>query len=164
MLLYDSRSYFTHANYAHSQNMTRRGSDCLRYYLAQAVLPQMVLGVGAPGMPCEGHTSHRNTLTVRPESYRKLQSIYQLMHEGFHALVLDCESQAIFVLCQICAHAREKLGIEEYIPLGPFGVEDEDDITGERLSVPAGSHFNVPPMPLNRPSDISRFVFVSLQI
>lgn len=71
--------------------MAWRGTDNLRFYLGKAVLPQMPLGVGAPEIPPEGHKSHHNTLTVRPEPYRKLQSIYQLQDRHFDNLVLDCE-------------------------------------------------------------------------
>ncbi|KIM85232.1 hypothetical protein PILCRDRAFT_817232 [Piloderma croceum F 1598] len=116
--------------------MAWRGSDNLGYYLSQAVLPQMVTGVGTPEMPRQGHGSHRNKLTVRPEPYRKLQSIYQLIEEVFDTLILEW--------------------IEDYIPVESLGVEDEDETTGERLSVPANICCNIPPMPLNRPSEISR--------
>lgn len=65
-------------------------SDNLSYYLSQAVLPEMKNGVDAPAIPPEGHKSHRNNLTVRPEPYRKLQSIYQIKEPLFKKLVLDC--------------------------------------------------------------------------
>jgi hypothetical protein len=48
------------------------------------------------------------------------------------------------------------LGMDDYIPYESLGVEDEDEITGERLSVPGGLLCSVPPMLLNRPSEISR--------
>jgi len=78
--------------------MAWRGSDNLGYYLSQAVLPQMIPGIGTPEMPRQGHGSHRNTLTVRPEPYRKLQSIRQMREEVFSTLVLECEAQNIFTL------------------------------------------------------------------
>lgn len=64
------------------------------------------------------------------------------------------------------------LGIEDYIPFESFGVEDEDETAGDCLSVPAGAEFSIPPMPRNRPSDISRYVdtflhmpkFVTMQL
>jgi len=139
--------------------MARRGSDNLRYYLSHAVLPQMIPGVGAPEIPPEGHKSHRNTLSVRPESYRKLQSIYQLKDRDFHTLMLKCESKISLLVSNMCLSVRA-LGIDCYIPFEPFGVEDEDETTGERLSVPASACCDVPPMPLNRPSEISWYVIV----
>jgi hypothetical protein len=57
----------------------------------------------------------------------------------------------------VCSFGR-LLGIEDYIPVESLGVEDEDETTGERLSVPANICCNIPPMPLNRPSEISRCV------
>lgn len=70
---------------------TWRGTDNLRLYICQAVLPQMLLGLGTPAMPPDRHKSHRNHLTVRSEAYRKLQSIYQLVDPVFKKIVLDCK-------------------------------------------------------------------------
>jgi len=144
--------------------MAWRGSDNLGYYLSKAVLPQMVPGVGAPEIPRPGHGSHCNKLTVRPEPYRKLQSIYQLIDEVFNTLILECKSR-IFILfvSNVCSSGR-LLGIEDYIPIESLGVEDEDETTGERLSVPAGICCDIPPMSLNRPSEISRCVNAALLV
>jgi hypothetical protein len=89
--------------------MAWRGSDNLGYYLSHAVLPQMVPGVGAPEMPRQGHGSHRNKLTVRPEPYRKLQSIYQLIEEVFDTLIAECESRniLIFIKCVLIRATRD---------------------------------------------------------
>jgi hypothetical protein len=71
--------------------MTCRGFDNLRVYLSRAVLPQMVLGIRAPGLPPAEHKTHANNLTVRPEPYRKLESIYQSHDKLFYALIFKCK-------------------------------------------------------------------------
>lgn len=47
-------------------------------------------------------------------------------------------------------------GIDDYIPSHPLDVEDEDEETGERLSVPSLICCDIPPLPLARPSEMSR--------
>ena len=69
-------------------------------------------------------------------------------------------SLLILLPLPIFSHVRVS-GIEDCIPFESFGVDDEDEMTGERLSVPAGVYCNIPPMPLNRPSEISRYVITS---
>lgn len=58
-----------------------RGTDNLREYLQEAILPTMIHDANAPLMPPEGHKSHMNNLKVRPESWRRLESMYLLPEE-----------------------------------------------------------------------------------
>ena len=44
----------------------------LRYYTTAAILPPMKLPKEAPPMPLDGHRSHLNYLSVRPEPWRRL--------------------------------------------------------------------------------------------
>ncbi|KAF7363420.1 Microtubule associated protein [Mycena sanguinolenta] len=46
--------------------------------------------------------------------------------------------------------------IDAYIPETSLGIEDEDHITGERLTVPFPPIFNIPPHHERRPTDIMR--------
>jgi hypothetical protein len=70
--------------------MAYRGTDNLRCYVREAVLPPMVNGPSAPPMPLEGHKSHLNTLSIRPEIYRKLESIYGFKDEVMDHLIATC--------------------------------------------------------------------------
>ncbi|OBZ77091.1 hypothetical protein A0H81_03779 [Grifola frondosa] len=52
----------------------------VRRYLASATLPSMRLGPAAPPLPMEGHKTHLNTLAVKPESYRTLDTMHRLRY------------------------------------------------------------------------------------
>jgi hypothetical protein len=54
-----------------------------------------------------------------------------------------------------CAQ-KKNVGIDAYIPEESLGIEDENKITGERLSVPCPSTFKIMPHLERRPSDIVR--------
>lgn len=147
------------------EQRTWRGTDNLRLYISQAVLPQMLLGPDAPPVPPDGHKSHRNHLTVRLESYRNLENIYQMLDNVFRKIVLDCE----YLECCIYACVTSTyldiftcLGIDDHVPSEPLGIDDEDEETGERLSIPSPMCCNIPPLPLTRPSEISRYIFTLL--
>jgi hypothetical protein len=43
------------------------------------------------------------------------------------------------------------------IPSFPLGINDEDSLTGERLTIPALPLFNIPPLQLVWPGDIQRY-------
>jgi hypothetical protein len=71
--------------------MSYRGTDNLRCYVREAVLPEMVNGQAAPSMPICGHKSHLNTLTIRPEFYRKLETIYRFRDEMIEEMIAACK-------------------------------------------------------------------------
>jgi hypothetical protein len=47
--------------------------------------------------------------------------------------------------------------MEEFVPCESLGVSDEDESTGERLTVPCEPFFSIPPLPLARAEDIERY-------
>ncbi|KAJ7219247.1 hypothetical protein GGX14DRAFT_435292 [Mycena pura] len=116
--------------------MTARGTDNLRGYLREATLPPMINGATAPKMPPPGHKSHQNHLHVRPQEWRRLESIYSFNNIAFDDLVVNW--------------------IDSHIPDTSLGVEDADPVTGERLTIPCPPVFNIPPHDERRPTDILR--------
>lgn len=72
--------------------MAWQATDNLRFYLAEAVLPEMILGpfIAAP-TPQEGPKS-LNLLTVRPEQYRVLETIRRFRKPWFTDSVKECEA------------------------------------------------------------------------
>jgi hypothetical protein len=70
--------------------MAWHGTDHRRFYLVRAVLPEMTHGAYAPSMPPVGHKSHLNSLSVRPERYRKLESMKRLKSTYFERAVTQC--------------------------------------------------------------------------
>ncbi|EGN92463.1 hypothetical protein SERLA73DRAFT_117361 [Serpula lacrymans var. lacrymans S7.3] len=116
--------------------MAWRATDNLRCYLQEARLPQMKPGPTVQRQLSENSHAFDNTLSVRSERYRKLQRVLPLNREELDDY--------------ICAWT------EEFVPCLSLGVEDEDEKTGERFSVPCQPFYNVPPLPLGRPADIER--------
>ncbi|KAF4608445.1 hypothetical protein EYR40_000790 [Pleurotus pulmonarius] len=96
----------------------------------------MLCDPSTPEMPPEGHKSHLNHLKIRPESWRKLQTIHALRENPLER--------------SICTW------VDKYIPEESLGIEDEDQESGEMLSVPCPPTFDVPSQKLRRPADISR--------
>ncbi|KAJ7155992.1 hypothetical protein C8R43DRAFT_1087364 [Mycena crocata] len=125
--------------------MTARGTDNLRCYLRETKLPQMTNDAMAPKMPPAGHKSHQNHLQVRPQAWRRLESIY-----SFNDLSMDDIVQLIWPTY------RKFSGIDSHIPDTSLGVEDEDSLTGERLTIPCTPVFNIPFHNERRPTDIMR--------
>lgn len=70
--------------------MSARGADALRRYLHEAVLPQMLLHPVAPNPPPTGHKSHLNSLSVRPETWRRLESIHPLDSTKLNKNIAAC--------------------------------------------------------------------------
>ncbi|KAF9267773.1 hypothetical protein L218DRAFT_954968 [Marasmius fiardii PR-910] len=116
-----------------------RGTDNLREYLQEAILPNMLHDPNAPPMPPEGHKSHLNKLKVRPESWRRLESMYFLPDE--------CQfSTAVLTWA------------ENQVPREPLEEEDEDPVSGVTLTVPCpnASRYEIPLYKETRPNNIAR--------
>lgn len=64
----------------------------LRMYIAQAQLPPMVLGRDVPRVPTDGHKTHRNTLSVRVEEWRKLAQMTVIPCSEFDDHASECTS------------------------------------------------------------------------
>ncbi|KAJ7940665.1 hypothetical protein B0H13DRAFT_2226032 [Mycena leptocephala] len=116
--------------------MTARGTDNLRNYLRQTKLPQMTNDAMAPKMPPPGHKSHQNHLSARSQAWRRLESIYSLTDISMPAIVMSW--------------------INSHIPDTSLGIDDEDPLTGERLTIPSPPVFNIPFHNERRPTDIMR--------
>ena len=71
---------------------TRSVASNMSAYVAEATLPPLVVSVVAPEMPPEGHKSHRNNLTIRPERYRTLKRMSTIDDENLVQSVRKCES------------------------------------------------------------------------
>lgn len=61
------------------------GTSNLKMYLSLAVLPPMQLG-RSRDVPAEGHKTHRNTLSVRAEDWRKLTEMTTISDMEFSTL------------------------------------------------------------------------------
>ncbi|KAJ6547537.1 hypothetical protein B0H19DRAFT_1166187 [Mycena capillaripes] len=116
--------------------MSARGTDNLRCYLRETMLPVMLNDVMAPKMPPTGHKSHQNHLKVRPQAWRRLETIYSLTDAAMTEVVTSW--------------------IDSHIPYTSLGIEDEDHSTGERLTIPSPPIFNIPFHNERRPTDIMR--------
>ncbi|KAJ7172503.1 hypothetical protein C8R46DRAFT_1161910 [Mycena filopes] len=114
-----------------------RATDNLCEYLRAGRLPQMTNDAMAPQMPPPGHKSHQNHMkTVRPEAYRRLESIYAFASISVHDMVMAW--------------------IDSHIPCTSLGVEDEDPLTGERPTIPCPPVYDIPFHSERRPTDIMR--------
>jgi hypothetical protein len=135
--------------------MLYRGTDNLRCYVREAVLPIMINAPSAPEMPMEGHKSHLNLLRVRPERYRTLESMYHFKRAAFDEALKQCRLSALWHGSNGLDGGTTRTGINTHIPHIPLGAEDEDERTGERLTI-SSSKFKVSPHKPQRPSDILR--------
>ncbi|KAF9069660.1 hypothetical protein BDP27DRAFT_1222193 [Rhodocollybia butyracea] len=114
-----------------------RGTDNLKSYVREAALPKMMNDRFAPAMPPDGHKSHMNDLKVRPETWRRLESIYSLANFRLEEVITAW--------------------IDMYLPEQPLGVDDRDEANGETLSIPCpGTAFEILYQEERRPSDINR--------
>ncbi|KAG9318457.1 hypothetical protein JVU11DRAFT_548 [Chiua virens] len=86
----------------------------------------------------ESGSSHVS-LNVRPERYRKLRLVHTIKATLFSDIISDWA--------------------EEFVPCDSLGVNDEDERTGERLTIPCEPFCSITPLPLARAEDIER-VFV----
>jgi len=87
--------------------------------------------------------SFHASLNVLPERYRKLRLVHTINATLFSGIVSDW--------------------VEEFVPCKSLGVNDEDERTGERLTIPCEPFFSIVPLPLVRAEDIERvFVWVDM--
>lgn len=89
--LYQTAKIETAIVFLLSPSMAYRGTDNLRCYIREAGLPPMLCHPSTPQMPPEGHKSHLNNLKIRPESWRKLQTIHELKENRWERSICDCE-------------------------------------------------------------------------
>ncbi|PAV23708.1 hypothetical protein PNOK_0077600 [Pyrrhoderma noxium] len=97
-------------------------------YLTTATLPELRVSRLAPPMPLPSCKSHRNTLNVRVERYRRLQQVHRLKRSRLDKQVNEF--------------------IRTHIPSEPIDAEDEDPETGLCPTVPCEGYcinFSVPP-------------------
>ncbi|KAI9566451.1 hypothetical protein HD554DRAFT_1113745 [Boletus coccyginus] len=118
--------------------MAFRASDDLRCYIRGARLPVM-----AYRSPRGGSGSSHLALNIRPERYRTLRIVHTINAMLFSDIISDW--------------------VEEFVPCKSLGVNDEDERTGERLTIPCEPFFSIVPLPLARAEDIERvFVWVDM--
>lgn len=112
----------------------QQGNDNLRRYVFEALLPRMrfVPAISDDDDDIESLSS----LSVRPERHRQLERIRSLDDTAFRN---SCHTWAV-----------------NNIPNFPLGIEDEDMVTGKRLTIPASPSFNLPALPLGCANDIDR--------
>ncbi|KAF5365751.1 hypothetical protein D9758_003303 [Tetrapyrgos nigripes] len=117
-----------------------QATDNLRTYLREAALPKMENDRAAPKMPAPSHKSHLNDLKVRPEVWRRLESIY-ILHE-------------------YCALEKTVTAwMDDHVPGTSLGIEDEDNETGDIFSIPCQETiFHIPYSAERRPNNILRQV------
>ncbi|KAF8559553.1 hypothetical protein OG21DRAFT_1452712 [Imleria badia] len=118
--------------------MAFRASDNLQCYIRGARLPVMAYRSprGESGL---FHVS----LNLRPERYHKLRLVHTINPTLFSDIISDW--------------------VEEFVPCTSLGVNDEDERTGERLTIPCEPFFSIVPLPLARAEDIERvFVWVDM--
>ncbi|KIL69725.1 hypothetical protein M378DRAFT_184127 [Amanita muscaria Koide BX008] len=118
--------------------MSVRGTDNLRCYLREAILPEMLCHPEAPVIPPHGHKSHLNHLKARPERWRRLECIQPIDSSIMDKRVTDW--------------------IDTHIPDTSLGCDDTDHSTGESLTIPCPPVFDIPPHVEMRPTDIFRMV------
>ncbi|KAM6500543.1 hypothetical protein JOM56_003557 [Amanita muscaria] len=118
--------------------MSVRGTDNLRCYLREAILPEMLCHPEAPVIPPHGHKSHLNHLKARPERWRRLECIQPIDSGIMDKRVTDW--------------------IDTHIPDTSLGCDDTDHSTGESLTIPCPPVFDIPPHVEMRPTDIFRMV------
>lgn len=97
-------------------------TDDLRGYLRDAVLPELKYGPDTPDLPPPGHKSHRNTLSTRFRKYRHLSAIHYL-GPSFDEIVTEW--------------------ISARVPAKSVGFRDEDQESGEIITVPSARKFKV---------------------
>ncbi|KIM65230.1 hypothetical protein SCLCIDRAFT_112948 [Scleroderma citrinum Foug A] len=111
--------------------MSWRVTDNLRCYLNEARLPDMHCSPTA----ASEMGSLSSGLDVHPRRYRQLEVVHAIDSQLFRDMILDWT--------------------RNYVPSAPLDVDDEDEKTGERFTVPC-KRFSVPSLPLGRVDNIER--------
>ncbi|KAH7889719.1 hypothetical protein F5I97DRAFT_1846643 [Phlebopus sp. FC_14] len=111
--------------------MAWRAADNLRWYLRDARLPVMEHISGSTGV---GQLSR--FLEYHPRRWRKLRTINTIDLKLFSDMIFDWA--------------------QESVPCTSLGINDEDNISGERFTVPCEPYFAIPFLPLGRARDIER--------
>lgn len=70
--------------------------DNLKYYLRECTLPDLSTDGNLPELPLIGHKSHKNHLAVRPETWRRLETVCPLADTIDHT-VASCTKVDIFI-------------------------------------------------------------------
>ncbi|KAL6308990.1 hypothetical protein BKA93DRAFT_724538 [Sparassis latifolia] len=105
----------------------------LRLYLSRATLPKMHFAATAMPMPPEGHKAHMNQLTVIPQAFRRL--------ENMHALGRSFSEDVLSFL-------------DRCIPSAPLDADNDDETTGEVLTLPCAPYYNIPKRAVGQVSDV----------
>ncbi|KAH9951323.1 hypothetical protein B0H21DRAFT_718505 [Amylocystis lapponica] len=108
----------------------------LRRYISLATLPTMPLGRHAPEMPPEGHKSHRNTLSVIPQGYRRLETMHLIDDPYF------IEDMTAF--------------LNHYIPSASLDAPNADPQSGEQITVPCSPYYNLPERAIGQVATVDR--------
>ena len=66
------------------------GIPDLRQHMRNCILPPLGYQENDPILPPKGHVSHRNHLSVRPETYRRFENIHGL-HDSIWFALENCE-------------------------------------------------------------------------
>lgn len=107
----------------------------LQKYISNAILPEMPVSQHAPQLVSQNHQSHMNTLNVRPETWRALETVKFLTGNYF--------SKCAGEFCS--AH----------VPARDLGVPNIDHSIGDQITVPCPNLFQVQEPNLGQPADIS---------
>jgi len=96
--------------------------DDIKSYLCYSALPFMPVNIDATSLlPPDGHKSHRNYLCVRPEMWRRLESIYPLGEASMDQAATSCTPKISPSLS--CWSLRDTTtGIDNNIPDFPFDI------------------------------------------
>ncbi|KAL4067602.1 hypothetical protein J3A83DRAFT_4096468 [Scleroderma citrinum] len=112
--------------------MSCRVTDNLQCYLHEARLPDMHYSPAVANKMEPLSTG----LDVHPRRYRRLEVVHVIDTQLLYDMILDWT--------------------QNYIPSTSISVDDEDEKTGERFTVPCKPRFSVPSLPLGRVNDIDR--------
>ena len=118
-----------------SSNNARPVASNIQAYVNGATLPPILYSIDAPKRPPEGHKSHKNSLAIRPEQYRKLRRMDRVDAEVINNQVLACMYLCPIVPITYSAHVKSVIRL--HIPSGSINVPDCDPETGTRPSLPA---------------------------
>lgn len=91
---------------SNSSNNARPVASNIQAYVNGATLPPILYSIDAPKRPPEGHKSHKNSLAIRPEQYRKLRRMDRVDAEVINNQVLACMYLCPIVPITYSAHVK----------------------------------------------------------